>query len=807
MAVVAVAAVGCAEGANSVGGDGGDGGNGGPGGGGGGGGKGGSCSTLPCIGGNGGNGGNGGFGGGGGGGNLGGQAGFGVWGTHGSGGMGGFGGGDGADPYFDTYWTVSGGGGGASMGGAIFNHAGTVLVINSTFSANKALGGDGAEAGDGLGGAIFNMSGDVTVINSTLVNNEVGVAPDTLNGQGGAIYNYQGTVTLKNNILANTGGGQTDCYNYGGTVTAPASDKNLIENHTGCGTPALTTDPQLDPLADNGGPNQTHALQAGSPARDAGNHAVCLAAPVNGLDQRSYLRFDDACDIGAFEYGGDADSDGDALFDSWETNGYDHDGDGQIDVDLPTMGADPQHKDIFVEVDYMGVSASAPSHRPKDRAMQRIINAFANAPVSNPDGTTGINLHIDYGPDTVMDATTGLTWDSLSHADELPFAATIQAVGTAWDWSGFDAIKQLDSARAKVFHYVIFAHTLGADIPLGTSGYSRKIGASDFVASLGQWTSGVGTENEQAGTLMHELGHNLGLRHGGNDDVNHKPNYLSIMSYAFQTNGLIVNGQGGHFDYSRFNNIPALDENDLDETIGLNGGSAISSYGTRHFCRSGSTWQNIRTDNANGPIDWDCSGAIGAGVVANINDGKESNPDATLGELTGYEDWPNLVYDGGDVGLTDPPAADELSLQAEPEDELTYEEALKLETPYALTMDIGLGTFTLAPGTSTTLPVTVANRGSLPATVNLSTTYTSGQNWFDTSTLPASFNLASGASQTFDLPVNVPASAVVDSDTDRLTLIVEPQESPLMGDSALLNVEAGYAGGGDGNVYLPIVLK
>jgi hypothetical protein len=655
------------------------------------------------------------------------------------------------------------------------------------------------------------MSGDVTVINSTLAGNEAGVWPNgstPAGTEGGAIYNYQGTLTLKNNILANTVNGQTDCYNYGGTVTAPASDKNLIENHTGCGTPALTTDPQLDPLADNGGPNQTHALQAGSPARDAGNHAVCLAAPVNGLDQRSYLRFDDTCDIGAFEYGGDVDSDGDALFDSWETNGYDHDGDGQIDVDLPTMGADPQHKDIFVEVDYMGASASTPSHRPKDRAMQRIIDAFANAPVSNPDGTTGINLHIDYGPDTVMDANTGLTWDSLSQADELPFADTIQPIGSQWSWSSFDNLKQLDPARAKIFHYVIFAHNLGGDKSLSVSGISRDIGASDFVVSLGQWTNGVGTEIEQAGTFMHELGHNLGLRHGGDDNVNYKPNYLSIMTYAFQSTGLTINGQDGHLDYSRFSSIPALDENDLDETIGLNGGSAISSYGTRHFCRSGSTWQNIRTDNANGPIDWDCSGTTEAGVVANINDGKESGPDATLSELTGYEDWPNLVYDGGEVGLTDSSTAEQLSIQAEQEDELTFEEALKLEVPYALTMDIGLGTFTLAPGTSTTLPVTVTNRGSLPAMVNLSTTYTTGQNWFDTSTLPTSFNLASGTSQTFDVPVNVPASAVVDTDADSLTLIVEPQESPLMGDSGLLNVAVGSAAGGDnGNVYLPIVLK
>ena len=43
----------------------------------------------------------------------------------------------------------------------------------------------------------------------------------------------------------------------------------------------------------------------------------------------------------------------------------------------------------------------------------------------------------------------------------------------------------------------------------------------------------------QAGTLMHELGHNLGLRHGGDDHTKYKPNYLSVMNYAFQLTGLL----------------------------------------------------------------------------------------------------------------------------------------------------------------------------------------------------------------------------------------------------------------------------
>ncbi|MDH5218686.1 MAG: hypothetical protein OEX19_13375, partial [Gammaproteobacteria bacterium] len=45
-------------------------------------------------------------------------------------------------------------------------------------------------------------------------------------------------------------------------------------------------------------------------------------------------------------YRTDADSDGDGLLDTWETAGFDADGDGIVDIDLPGMGADPNHKDL-----------------------------------------------------------------------------------------------------------------------------------------------------------------------------------------------------------------------------------------------------------------------------------------------------------------------------------------------------------------------------------------------------------------------------------------------------------------------------
>src|SRR5439155_20185257 len=73
------------------------------------------------------------------------------------------------------------------------------------------------------------------------------------------------------------------------------------------GTSFCNTNPLLDPagLASNGGPTQTIALEAGSPAINAGDETVCAAPPVNNLDQRGFVRPGmgaTRCSIGAYEF-------------------------------------------------------------------------------------------------------------------------------------------------------------------------------------------------------------------------------------------------------------------------------------------------------------------------------------------------------------------------------------------------------------------------------------------------------------------------------------------------------------------------
>ena len=85
------------------------------------------------------------------------------------------------------------------------------------------------------------------------------------------------------------------------------------------------------------------------------------------------------------------DIDGDGIPNTWEMKGYDADGDGKIDVDFPAMGADPKHKDIFVEMDYMA------GLLPSEDELDRITKIYADLPMRNPDGTTGVNIHLDAG--------------------------------------------------------------------------------------------------------------------------------------------------------------------------------------------------------------------------------------------------------------------------------------------------------------------------------------------------------------------------------------------------------------------------
>lgn len=182
-------------------------------------------------------------------------------------------------------------------GGLYASNNDRLTIRNSTFSGNQAVEiGGGMEL---LGG------GTSTLTNTTITGNSAGI-------YGGGLANGLLTITdLVNTIIANSVDGG-DCIAVDNDDIQHVND--LIEDG-GCpspvGNPTLIVDPQLGPLADNGGPTLTHALLPDSPAIDAGHINSCnLSDPSR--DQRGAPRSVDgnndgqtACDIGAVEFGSD----------------------------------------------------------------------------------------------------------------------------------------------------------------------------------------------------------------------------------------------------------------------------------------------------------------------------------------------------------------------------------------------------------------------------------------------------------------------------------------------------------------------
>jgi hypothetical protein len=161
----------------------------------------------------------------------------------------------------------------AEEGPAGIENRGTMSLSNSTISGNHTS----FEAGGGI-----SNKGSLSLRNVTIADNRTG-------GGGTALKVWRGEVTLSNTILDGTCDGQ------------PTSLGHNLERGDTCGLRSpgdlVNVDPLLEPLADNGGPSQTHALLAGSPAIDAGDDSSCPATDQRGVTRPQGTR----CDIGAYE--------------------------------------------------------------------------------------------------------------------------------------------------------------------------------------------------------------------------------------------------------------------------------------------------------------------------------------------------------------------------------------------------------------------------------------------------------------------------------------------------------------------------
>ena len=188
-----------------------------------------------------------------------------------------------------------------SEGGGILNHSGSLVITNSTISGNScsAFSPEPLFPGVASGGGISNR-GHLQITSSTIAHNSA----SGNQAFGGGVYGAGTTRTDSSIIALNSALIGPD---FAGGVALQSTGYNIIGNNADAvinsqptdqiGTPGAPIDPLLGPLADNGGPTLTHALQPGSPAINRGDPA----APPR--DQRGYSRLG-VPDVGAFEFNG-----------------------------------------------------------------------------------------------------------------------------------------------------------------------------------------------------------------------------------------------------------------------------------------------------------------------------------------------------------------------------------------------------------------------------------------------------------------------------------------------------------------------
>lgn len=166
---------------------------------------------------------------------------------------------------------------------------GTVQVVNSTISGNEGTRGAGIFFGAGASG----NNAFLVLQHSTVADNT-----DPENDVGGVLID-DASLDMSHTILAGNGTDlvldEADLFAEWNIVQNPETTSGLDDpadhNRTGI-------DPKLGPLANNGGPTETHFLLEGSPAIDTGDPAI-FNPPE--FDQRGSARIVRIIDIGAVE--------------------------------------------------------------------------------------------------------------------------------------------------------------------------------------------------------------------------------------------------------------------------------------------------------------------------------------------------------------------------------------------------------------------------------------------------------------------------------------------------------------------------
>ncbi|WP_233563324.1 hypothetical protein [Haloarcula sp. Atlit-7R] len=208
------------------------------------------------------------------------------------------------------------------------------------------------------------------------------------------------------------------------------------------------------------------------------------------------------------------DTDGDGLSDSLERSVYDTDptnadtdGDGYPDGMEVRCGqaipdADPLRTDIYVEVD------STESTTLSEPVQTSIVETFEKAPVSNPDGSTGIDIHL-------------VTDDTNLSANGTVYSKSRAGAGN----DIYDFRANHSQHRSDGYYYVL----LTDDVAYNGDDYFVGAGRPE-VAAMERFDSTKLT----ASLFMHEFGHAMGLdahQDGIDEERYSQTEYDSVMNY------------------------------------------------------------------------------------------------------------------------------------------------------------------------------------------------------------------------------------------------------------------------------------
>lgn len=198
-------------------------------------------------------------------------------------------------------------------------------------------------------------------------------------------------------------------------------------------------------------------------------------------------------------------------------------------LNLPLWGADPRHKDIFIEVDFMQRSPGEAAGKVSPAVARQfasyyqdtldnphpLVDLYRAVTLRNPDGKRGINTHLDTGiaPESPADATIYGNWGGSS------VVPPVQKTDGTWGGDNPQTAWQvnMNAARRGIFRYIMVYPTGGGQNPLNSFAGSGPL--------------------DNAWVLAHEFAHAMGLDHGGNPAIaqpNCKPNYQSLLNYGYQ---------------------------------------------------------------------------------------------------------------------------------------------------------------------------------------------------------------------------------------------------------------------------------